>query len=323
VPVPQANPSGQGQKPPAKRRKSAPSTNDGGGEGDGATNTSGSNDGFPETLVSADGIRWKPLVVGQHVPGRRANQNILREAPGPTGHARRNIISGSPLSAWRLFFDSFILTHIKRCTIAEARRQKDENFTLSDEELEAFIAIFYARGVSGTNDHSVHSIWANEWGVPFCKRTMARDRFLNILRYLRFDEKSNRSERLKSDKFALFSIVLDRFIDNCIASYKPGPYITIDEQLFPSKARCPFTQYIPSKPDKYGHKYWLAVDKESKYLANGFPYLGKDSSRRADERLALADHVVMKLMQPYLKKGRNVTTDNFFTSVNLGRQLKS
>jgi len=62
--VPQANPSGQGQKPPAKRRKNAPSTKDGGGEGDGATNISGSNDDFPRTLVSADGIQWKPLADG-------------------------------------------------------------------------------------------------------------------------------------------------------------------------------------------------------------------------------------------------------------------
>ena len=44
-----------------------------------------------------------------------------------------------------------------------------------------------------------------------------------------------------------------------------------------------------------------AVDKDSKYLANCFPYAGKDNSRHADCRLA--DQVVLKLMQPFLKKG--------------------
>ena len=44
-------------------------------------------------------------------------------------------------------------------------------------------------------------------------------------------------------------------------------------------------------------------------MVNGFPYLGKDDSRPAGQRLA--DHVVMKLMELYVGKGRNVSTDNF------------
>ncbi|XP_073532535.1 uncharacterized protein [Phyllobates terribilis] len=313
------HPPGRGQKKSAKRPRNERTTDNDGGEGNATTNTrEGESEGI---LVSADGIQWKPVEIGEHLPGRRDSQNILREAPGPTGYARRNIIIDSPLSAWRLFFDSYILTHIKNCTLAEACRNNNLQFTLSYEELDAFIAIFYARGISGTNRHSISSIWCNDWGIPFCKATMSRDRFVEIMRFLRFDEKSTRSERLQTDKFALFSTVWDRFIENCIACYKPGPYITVDEQLFPSKTRCPFTQYMPSKPDKYGHKYWLAVDKRSKYLANGFPYLGKDDTRRAEDRLA--DHVVMKLLDPFLKKGRNVTTDNYFTSVKLAKQLKS
>ena len=77
---------------------------------------------------------------------------------------------------------------------------------------------------------------------------------------------------------------------------------------------------MASKPDKYGQKYWLAVDRESKYLVNGFPYVGKEEHRPTEERVA--DYVVMRLMDPYLNKGRNVTTDNYFTSVNLAKQLK-
>ncbi|XP_073501362.1 uncharacterized protein [Phyllobates terribilis] len=319
VMLPRDHPPGRGQKKSAKRPRNERTTDNDGGEGNATTNTrEGESEGI---LVSADGIQWKPVEIGEHLPGRRDSQNILREAPGPTGYARRNIIIDSPLSAWRLFFDSYILTHIKNCTLAEACRNNNLQFTLSDEELDAFIAIFYARGISGTNRHSISSIWCNDWGIPFCKATMSRDRFVEIMRFLRFDEKSTRSERLQTDKFALFSTVWDRFIENCIACYKPGPYITVDEQLFPSKTRCPFTQYMPSKPDKYGHKYWLAVDKRSKYLANGFPYLGKDDTRRAEDRLA--DHVVMKLLDPFLKKGRNVTTDNYFTKVKLAKQLKS
>ena len=149
---------------------------------------------------------------------------------------------------------------------------------------------------------------------------MSRNRFCKILRILRFDVKSNRSHRLQTDKFALFSEVWTHFTDNCCALYKPGAFITVDEQLFPSKAKCPFTQYLASKPDKFGQTYRLVVDKESKYVINGFHNVGKDEMRSSTERVS--DRVVMQLMRPYLCKKRNVTTDSYFTSVKLSNQLK-
>ena len=47
--------------------------------------------------------------------------------------------------------------------------------------------------------------------------------------------------------------------------------LTIDEQLFPCKTRCPFIQYMANKPDKFGIKFWLLADAQSKYLCNGKP----------------------------------------------------
>lgn len=140
---------------------------------------------------------------------------------------------------------------------------------------------------------------------------MPRSRFKGIMEFLRFDMKSTRSARLKNDKFALVSTVWNRFIENCITCFKPGEDITVYEQLFPSKARCPFTQYISRKPDKFGIKFWLAADAKSKYCLNGFPYLGKDHFRPAYQ--PLSEHVVLRLVEPLTGKGRNVTTDNFFS----------
>ncbi|XP_041844881.1 uncharacterized protein LOC121645749 isoform X2 [Melanotaenia boesemani] len=110
-----------------------------------------------------------------------------------------------------------------------------------------------------------------------------------------------------------------RRTSNCISSYNPGRHITIDEQLFPSKTRCCFLQYIATKPDKFGIKFWVACDLKSKYVCNVIPYLGKDPSRPSGERLS--ENVVMKLMEPFMDKGRTVTTDNFFTSLSLAQRL--
>lgn len=94
----------------------------------------------------------------------------------------------------------------------------------------------------------------------------------------------------------------------------------MDEQLFPSRTRCPYLQYMPNKPDKFGIKFWLLADVETKYLCNGFPYVGKNEQRAPNEKLP--EQVVMKLVAPYRNKGRNVTTDNFFTTVTLGERLE-
>ena len=34
-----------------------------------------------------------------------------------------------------------------------------------------------------------------------------------------------------------------------------------------------------NKPDKFGIKFWLAADVNSKYMQNGSPYLGKEETR--------------------------------------------
>ncbi|KAJ8897951.1 hypothetical protein PR048_003309 [Dryococelus australis] len=141
------------------------------------------------------------------------------------------------------------------------------------------------------------------------------------MKFIRFDLKDQRPARLAKHKFALVSEVWDSFIKNCSLSYVLGANITVDEQLFPTKARCKFTQYmVNNKPDKFGIKFWLAADVDTKYFLNGFPYLGKDDNRPPNQ--SLQENVVMNLMAPYLGKGRNVTTDNFFTSVSLTEKLK-
>ena len=128
------------------------------------------------------------------------------------------------------------------------------------------------------------------------------------MRFLRFDLYSTRSARLQTDKFARISDIWNRSVGNSISRYKPEENIRIDEQLFPTKS-CRFTQYMPNKPDKFGIKFWLAVDVESKYILNFIPYLGKNESRPSTQRLS--DNVAMTLVEAFMGKGRNVTTDIF------------
>lgn len=101
--------------------------------------------------------------------------------------------------------------------------------------------------------------------------------------------------------------------------YNPNRNLTVDEQLLPCKTRCKFIQYMPNKPDKFGIKFWLLAELDSKYVLNGFSYLGKEEERPNDE--LQGSFVVKKLVEPYYNRGHNVTTDQFFTSYDLALDL--
>lgn len=284
-------------------------------------------DGLSKLIVGSvvaapDQTQWQVVETNISSSGRRGEQNVLKVIPGPSPHAKRFIVGGIVSTTWRLLIDDGTLKHIRKCTEMEARRvlQTDE-WNLSISELDAFLGVLYLRGATESKGMEIDFMWSEKYRFPFCKNVMSRDRFREIMRFLRFDEKSKRSERLKTDKFALISDVFSSFVSNCQLNYIPGPYISVDEQLFPSKTRCPFTQFMASKPDKYGQKFWVAVDVDTKYVINIFPYLGKNDERPGDDRLG--DFVVKKLVDPYLHKGRNVTCDNFFTSLRLAKFLKS
>ena len=88
----------------------------------------------------------------------------------------------------------------------------------------------------------LESLWSVSMGCPAFNRTMSRDHIRHIKEFIRFDIRAERRANLQQDKFALMSFVLNRFIDNSQKAYRPGVSVTIDEQLFPTKARCRFTQ---------------------------------------------------------------------------------
>ena len=71
---------------------------------------------------------------------------------------------------------------------------------------------------------------------------------------------------MQTNKFALISTVWDAFIENSQNCYVPGQNIIVVEKLFPTKARCRFTQYMPNKPDKFGINFWIACESRDEYI---------------------------------------------------------
>ena len=95
----------------------------------------------------------------------------------------------------------------------------------------------------------------------------------------------------------------------------------VDEKLEGFRGRCSFRQYIPSKPNKCGIKIYALVDSQVFYLHNLEIYAGLQPEGVYRIRNKPSD-VVLRLCQPIYGSGRNVTADNWFTSVELIEELR-
>lgn len=88
------------------------------------------------------------------------------------------------------------------------------------------------------------------------RATMSHKRFIQLFRYIRFDSSRTREFRQKTDKAAPIRDIWNFLNENLAKNYDPHENVTVNEQLFPYRGRTKFTQYIRSKPAKYGIKIW-------------------------------------------------------------------
>ena len=259
-----------------------------------------------------------------------------RRCPPPSGHCAHNVLAherGLPdgvqfntiADAFRIFVDDAMVKHILECTNRHAAEIKAASPTfrwndLSPTEFYAFLGLNLLAGVQKCRSQRLEELWDEQWGFPIFRATMSLKRFNSILRALRFDDKSTRTQRISDtgNQGAAVQEMFEMFLLKCRSSYKCGPSVTIDEQLITFHGHCRFRMFIPSKPGKYGLKLWMMADAETFYCADAQLYAGRVGNQ-AD--VGQGKRVVLDLSQSISGTGRNITTDNFFTSYKLATEL--
>ncbi|CAK1583895.1 unnamed protein product [Parnassius mnemosyne] len=254
--------------------------------------------------------------------------NIIIHLPGLRGPALvKNEIS--PLEAWSCIFTEDMIELILQHT-NEKITNYSENYTsnsvytyhVTREEILAFIGLMFLTGIFKSAREDARGIWSTKTrGRPIFRTVMSLNRFLFILSCLRFDEQLTREERKKTDRLALISELFNKFIKNCITNYSCSEYVTVDEMLVPFRGRCIFRTYMKSKPAKYGLKIMCLCDAKTHYLYNAFIYSGKEQTSRANT-LLIPTRNVLTLTEPIYQTNRNVTGDNWFSSIELVDALK-
>lgn len=132
-------------------------------------------------------------------------------------------------------------------------------------------------GVLRSNHLHLNDLWNDDPLVPeYFRAVMPQKRFYLLLRALRFDDISTRTDRKMYDKLAAIRIIFDGFVQRCqdVRVYTVGENCTIDEMLAGFRGRCSFRQYIPNKPNKYGIKIQALVDSRTFFTSIMEVYVG-------------------------------------------------
>lgn len=215
---------------------------------------------------------------------RTAARNVLHIVPGPAGMAKE---LSQPKDLFYLFVEEEMINVIVQYTNVEIDIKKNKYKTskytttqTSANEIKALLGLLIQSAGLKSNHLPTRTLFDTLRSAKTYKACMSAERFDFLLRCMRFDDRNTRQERRESDRLAPIRNFWEQFIENCRKWYKPGSYITVDEQLVGFRGRCPFRMYIPNKPNKYGLKLVMMADSSTKYMCNAMPYMGKKHKHR-------------------------------------------
>lgn len=102
-------------------------------------------------------------------------------------------------------------------------------------------------------------------------------------------------------------------------------YVTINEMLIPFRGRCGFRMYMTRKPYKYGIKVMCLADSKTSYLYEAYIYTGQNSDgiglSQEERKWSKPTQSVIRLTKDIQKTNRNITADNWFSSIKVAEEL--
>lgn len=156
--------------------------------------------------------------------------------------------------------------------------------------------------------------------TPIFGKYMARDRFINILRFLHLvdNESGPTNDRVWKIRDC-FNLFRQKFSDY----FHPFQKICIDESLVLFRGRVVFRQYIRTKRHRFGLKLFMLADCETGYILDTIIYSGMPEDADKNDVHGLAGNVVKKLVDRYYGRNHILYTDNFYTAPALAKFLLS
>jgi len=235
-----------------------------------------------------------------------------------------------PIDFFKLMFTDNTLEYIIHQTDTYARKQIEEHpeqnksawSCPSIPEMRAFLGLTFLMGITVKPD--IRSYWSTDIALetPFFSKTMSRDRFHQIMRYLHFNDPNQHVPQAgEPNRDCLYKVrtIMNMFNEQMKSQYVPKRQVSVDETMIPFKGRVSFKQYMPAKPSKWGIKMWALSESDTGYMSFCEIYSGK-KDRPVQ---GLASNVVKGCLEGsnLVGQGYHIYMDNFFTSPDLFTDL--
>lgn len=226
-----------------------------------------------------------------------------------------NISDTSPYGIFSLFLNDEVLNLIVEETNKKAHSTIGQWNDTTVHEIKKFLGLIIYFGLVQYPSYRLYWSKDRKFANSFVRQTMTRNRFSLLLRFVHFsDESLYPGDRLKKVA-GLINLLNTKFSE----VKTPGEDVVIDETMIPFRGRLLFRQYMPGKSAKYGIKLFKICDPEG-YTYKLSVYAGKNDPNDKNS-LRHSDKVVMNLMEKYLREGRTLVVDNFYTNFELAKNM--
>ncbi|XP_064650932.1 piggyBac transposable element-derived protein 4-like [Lineus longissimus] len=246
--------------------------------------------------------------------------------PGPTRYMTEDEVKGAKAKQYfQLFFTPDVMQHILDETNGYANRQRAQNpqkhrskwYDVSMPELEIFLGMTLLMGIIRLPIYHMyfqteHKLLATNIADP-----MARDRFLQIKRYLHVADETVADP---DDKLRKVRPLLDLVTPHFAEEYVMDQETAIDEAMIPYKRRLNIKQYMSAKPTKWGIKVWCLNEARTGYGWRLQVYTGAGADGVPETNQTT--RVVLDLMFGLGDQGYHLYTDNLYTSPILASILQ-
>ena len=299
----------------------------------------------PIAVVDTGPDVWEK-VIGVETEEKRPNKHTFREVTGPQ-NISRNV--RTPVDFFYLFFNISLLQKIclesniyfkQTCQkydrdVAEGTKRKvfsfererkwfEETGMMTMERLKALIGLLL--NMCLVCKPAMKDYWNMKDKLqitPGFAAFFTRDRFFFILRFLHFNNNENAKKRGEAGYNPLFKVqpILTSLETSFAKYYTPDQNVAIDESLVGLKNRTSLMQYMPNKKHhRWGIKLWVLAESSTGYVYKLRVYTGKvlDQMKSA---FGQGYAVVFTLMENLLGKGYTLVVDNFYTSIQLAKDL--
>ena len=203
-----------------------------------------------------------------------------------------------------------------------ANQSNFHDFKCDQKDYRVFLGVLLLSGYHVLPQQTNYWSDDGDLGVEAIKRTMTKNRFLELKRFLHFADNTVMPEDC-TDRYYKIRPLINLLNENFMTVAFLHNKFSIDEKMIEYFGRNKLKQYIRGKPIRFGYKVWALCCAVTGYCYTFEPYQGKaDNSKEP-----LGKRVIKNLSQ-HLPEGSELYFDNFFTSIPTvymlsGRNIKT